>query len=87
MGFLTKLLQAIGFVPSVITAIEHLFKNGSGSQKKDAVMSFLSSALSIADAVAAKEVVDEAGFKSGLSKIVDGVVDVLNASVWAPKAQ
>jgi hypothetical protein len=38
-------------------------------------------------AVAAKEVVDEAGFKSGLSKIVDGVVDVLNASAWAPKAQ
>jgi len=86
MGFLTKLLQVIGFVPAIVNGIETLFRNHSGGQKKDAVMSFLQTALSLSDAVLAKEVVDEAKFKEGLSKVVDGTVECLNASIWA-KAQ
>jgi hypothetical protein len=35
------------------------------------------------DAITDREIVDEAKFKSGLSKIIDGTVDCLNASVWA----
>ena len=35
------------------------------------------------DAITDRQIVDEAKFKSGLSKIIDGTVDCLNASVWA----
>jgi hypothetical protein len=37
------------------------------------------------DAVANKDVVDPDKFQGGLSKIIDGAVDCLNASVWAKK--
>jgi hypothetical protein len=83
MPFLTKLLQAIAFIPNVITALENLLKGHNGSEKKNAAMSFLQGALSITDAVSGKEIVDETLFRSGLSKILDGTVDCLNASVWA----
>ncbi len=46
-------------------------------------MSFVSSALSLTDAVLAKDVVDPERFKDGLGKIIDGVVQCLNASAWA----
>lgn len=83
MNFLSKLLQAIGFIPGIVTTIEGLFAHGSGAQKKDAVMTFLQTALSAGDAVMSREIVDQDKFKSGLSEIVDGVVQCLNASVWA----
>jgi hypothetical protein len=37
------------------------------------------------EAVAAKDIVDEDKFHDGLSKIIDGTVDCLNASLWAKK--
>jgi len=86
MAFLSKLLQAIAFVPGIITSIEGLFSHRSGMEKKDAVISFLEAALSAGDAVMSRDIVDQARFKEGLSKIVDGTVECLNASVWA-KAQ
>jgi len=83
MNFLSKLLQAIGFIPGIVTSIEGLFAHKSGAEKKDAVMSFLQSALSMTDAIANKEIVDEARFKAGLSQIISGTVECFNASVWA----
>ena len=83
MNFLTKLLQAIAFVPGLVSSIEGLFSHRSGTDKKDAVMSFLQTALSTGDAVLSQEIVDQAQFKEGLSKIVDGTVECFNASVWA----
>jgi hypothetical protein len=62
---------------------EGLFGSKSGSEKKDAAMSFLESALSTIDAVAAREIVDAEKFKNGISKIIDGTVECLNASTWA----
>jgi hypothetical protein len=67
----------------VIQLAENLLNGHSGSEKKNAAMSFLQGALSITDAVSGKEIVDETLFRSGLSKILDGTVDCLNASVWA----
>jgi len=46
-------------------------------------MSFLENALQTIDAVAARDIVDPARFKDGISKIVDGTVECLNASTWA----
>ena len=83
MGFLGKLLQGVSFLPSIITGIEGLFAGRSGSDKKSAALGFVSAAFSFTDAVAAKDVVDPEKFSDGLGKIIDGVVQCLNASVWA----
>jgi hypothetical protein len=83
MNFLNQLLRGISFVPALVNGIEGLFGNKSGTQKKDAAMSFLESALATVDAVAAREIVDPAKFKNGISMIIDGTVECLNASTWA----
>jgi hypothetical protein len=46
-------------------------------------MSFLEAALSMSDAVAKREIVDEVKFRAGLEEIISGVVECLNASAWA----
>ena len=74
MNFLSKLLQGISFVPAVVTAIEGLFGGRSGSEKKDAALSFVQAALSLTDAVTNRQIVDEAKFKEGLSKVIDGTI-------------
>lgn len=83
MNFIARLLQAIAFVPNIVTSVEDLFSHKTGADKKDAVMSFLQTALSMTDAVANREIVDEPKFKGGLSQIINGTVECLNASVWA----
>ncbi len=67
----------------VIQLAEGLLAHRSGADKKDAVMSFLQSALSMSDALGEKEIVDEAQFKQGLAQIIAGTVLCFNASVWA----
>jgi len=83
MNFLQKLLQGIAFVPAVVNSIEGLFGNRSGKEKKDSAVSFVSAALQLTEAVANREIVDEEKFKEGLSKVIDGTVECLNASSWA----
>src|SRR5580692_9642651 len=53
-----------------------------GSEKKDAAMSFLQNALAMTDAVATREIINPENFKNGISKIIDGTVECLNASTW-----
>jgi hypothetical protein len=83
MDFLSKLLQGLAFVPAIVNGIEKLFASRSGADKKDAAMSFVQAALSSAEAVASRQIVDEAKFKSGLGLVIDGTVACLNASIWA----
>ena len=83
MNFLNQLLRGIAFIPALVSGIEGLFGSKSGAEKKDAAMSFLENALSTVDAVAAREIVDPDKFKDGVSKIIDGTVECLNASTWA----
>lgn len=83
MNFLNQLLRGIAFVPALVNGIEGLFGGKSGAEKKNAAMSFLESALATVDAVAAREIVDPEKFKDGVSKIIDGTVECLNASTWA----
>jgi hypothetical protein len=85
MDFLAKLLQGIAFVPAVVNGIENLFGGRSGVEKKNAAISFVETALSMAGSIESREIVDEAGFKAGVSTVIDGVVTCLNASVWAKK--
>lgn len=83
MNFLSQLLRGIAFVPALVNGIEGLFGTKSGTQKKDAAMSFLQNALAMTDAVAAREIVDPEKFRSGIGLVIDGVVQCLNASAWA----
>jgi len=83
MDFLSMLLQTIALVPSVVNGIEGLFNHRTGTEKKDAAMSFLETALSMSSAVANRRIVDQQKFKDGLGKVIDGTIDCLNASVWA----
>jgi len=83
MNFLNQLLRGISFIPALVSGIESLFGSKSGAEKKDAAMTFLENALATVDAVAAREILDPEKFKSGISKIIDGTVECLNASTWA----
>jgi hypothetical protein len=76
-------LRGIAFVPAVVHGIEALFGAKSGGDKKEAALSFVGSALSLTEAIANHDIVDEAKFKDGLGKIIDGVVQCLNSSAWA----
>jgi hypothetical protein len=86
MNFLDQVLRGIAFIPALVNGIEGLFGSKSGSEKKNAAMSFLESALATVDAVAAREIVDPEKFKNGISMVVDGAVLCLNASAWAKGA-
>lgn len=83
MNFLAKLLRGVAFIPAVVHGIEALFGRKTGEQKKEAALSFVGAALSITEAIANREIVDDAKFRDGLGKIIDGVVQCLNASAWA----
>ena len=82
MNFLAKLLRGIAFVPAVVHGIEALFGSKSGGDKKEAALSFVGSALSLTEAVINHDILDEVKFKDGLGKVIDGVVQCLNASAW-----
>ncbi len=86
MDFLSQLLRGIAFVPALVNGIEGLFGSKTGAEKKDAAMSFLQNALSMADAIAAREIVDPEKFRTGISEIIDGTVMCLNASTWNRQA-
>lgn len=83
MNFLTQLLRGIAFIPSLVNGIEALFSTKSGSEKKDAAMTFLEHALATVDAVTTREITDPEKFEHGISVIIDGVVECFNASAWA----
>jgi hypothetical protein len=87
MDFLSQLLRGIAFVPALVSGIESLFGSKSGEQKKDAAMSFLENALAAGDAVAAREIINPEQFRSGVSMIIDGTVQCLNASTWCKPQQ
>jgi hypothetical protein len=59
--------------------------NKPGPEKKDAALSFLQNALAMTDAVASRDIVDPEQFKDGISQIIDGTVECLNASTWSKK--
>ena len=83
MGFLSVLLRGISFIPAIVTGIEGLFGNRTGNDKKQAALSFVGAALSMTEAIAQRDIVDEGKFSEGLGKIIDGTVQCLNASAWA----
>jgi hypothetical protein len=83
MNFVGKLLKGIAFVPAIVHGVEALFGTKAGNEKREAALSFVSSALSLTEAVSSHDIADAEKFKDGLGKVIDGVVQCLNASTWA----
>ena len=83
MNFLATLLRSIAFVPAVVQGVESVFGGKAGTDKKEAALNFVASALSITEAVANKDIVNVDQFRGGLGQIIDGTVQCLNASAWA----
>lgn len=82
MDFFKLLLRGFGLLPSVIQSVEAMTESRSGEQKKHAVLSIVSAALHITDALEQKTIVDPEAFSAGLGQVIDGVVACLNASLW-----
>ena len=83
MDWVTKLINGLSFLPAIVNGIEGLFSNRPGVEKKNAALSFLESTLSLSEALSNREIVDDAKFRAGLGKMIDGAVECLNASAWA----
>ncbi|HEX3570729.1 MAG TPA: hypothetical protein VHU44_07890 [Acidobacteriaceae bacterium] len=83
MDFLKLFLRSISLLPSLIQGVESLYGARTGAQKKDAALAIVGSSLNLTDAVTQKHVADAGKFTAGLGLIVDGVVECLNASLWA----
>lgn len=83
MEFMKIFLRSLAFLPAALHGAEALFGEGGGEQKKKAALEVVGAAINITDAVEAKQIVDADRFTAGLSSIIDGVVECLNASVWA----
>jgi hypothetical protein len=83
MNFLAALLRSIAFVPAIVQGVESVFGSKAGADKKEAALNFVSSALSITEAVTNKDIVNVDQFRGGLGQIIDGTVQCLNASAWA----
>jgi hypothetical protein len=69
--------------PAKTVIQESVFGSKSGTEKKDAALNFVASALSITEAMSKKDIVDVEQFRGGLGQIIDGTVQCLNASAWA----
>ncbi|HMF53984.1 MAG TPA: hypothetical protein VK593_06520 [Edaphobacter sp.] len=83
MDFLKIFLRTLAFLPAALHGTEALFGDGGGEQKKKAALELVGATINITDAVTAKQIADPDRFTAGLSSIIDGVVECLNASVWA----
>jgi hypothetical protein len=83
MGFLKLFLRGIALLPSLIQGIEGMFGDKAGAEKKKkAALEIVGAAINVADAIEGRQIADSEGFTDGLGKIIDGVVECLNASVW-----
>jgi hypothetical protein len=82
MNFLKIFLRSVALLPSLVQGVESLFGAKSGSEKKDAVLSIVTAAINVGDAVTQKTIADSTAFSAGLGQVIDGVVACLNASIW-----
>jgi hypothetical protein len=66
-----------------VQGVEALYGAKTGAQKKDAAIAIVGSSINMAGAVSTKQIADSGKFTEGLNLIIDGVVECLNASIWA----
>jgi hypothetical protein len=77
------LLAASPSGPAMTQVSEGLFGHKSGADKKNTALTLVQNTIQATDAIAGKDIVDPGRFQDGLGKVIDGVVQCLNSSVWA----
>ena len=83
MDFLALFLRGVSLLPSIVQGVETMYGAQTGAQKRHAAVELVGAALSVADCVGGKPIVDQEKFTAALGTVVDGIVECLNASVWA----
>ena len=53
------------------------------ADNEDVAVSFVPAALTMTEAIANRQIVDEGKFQEGLGKVIDGTVQCLKSSPWA----
>ena len=82
MSFFEKFAKVISMLPTIIVGVENFLTGLKGDQKQKTVIDFIGTSINLAEAVSEKDIVDQAMFQEGLKQANDGVVKMLNASVW-----
>lgn len=85
MGFVTLLLKVISMLPTIVSGVEAVYSGLKGNEKQKTVIDFVGTSLNIAEAISAKDIVDNNAFQEGLKQANDGIVKMLNASIWYKK--
>ena len=92
-GALAGIVKIIAQIPAIIAFIESISKPDgiqkdalTGPQKHAAVESLVRDAILSSDEFTDKDIADEDMFSEGVNNVIDGIVKMLNASVWQKKA-
>lgn len=80
MDKLLKILNIISAIGSTVAIVEQTA--GAGTDKEADVKLAVTRALQASELVVHRDIVDEKKFWKGIKKINDGIVEVLNSSVW-----
>lgn len=81
LGAVFKILPVV--LPAALEAIklvEKLFGGGKGEDKKGFVVSLVRTLILSAEGIKGEDIVDEDKVAEGAGKVVDGLVDILNAT-------
>lgn len=82
MNILKAIFGIIQILPGLITGIENIFGQKTGQKKQDVTVEMVGNVITGMELVSGKDIIDAAGFQAGLKMVIDGVVQMLNASVW-----
>jgi hypothetical protein len=80
---LSIILKVLTYLPALVTAAENLFPGRKkGAEKFDSVADIVTTVLRASEGLTGKEIVDDDKFNEGVRDVINGVVKILNASVW-----
>lgn len=69
--------------PAMTTVSAGLFGHKAGVDNRNVAMDMAQNTILATDAVAGKDIVDPGRLQQDLRKVIDGVVQCLNSSVWS----
>lgn len=82
MNRLLEALRIINTIPVIIASVESAFGGKSGKEKKEAVQLRVMDMLNASELVTNRDIINQKGFKKGMNKAVDGIVEMMNSSAW-----
>ena len=84
-GFLVTFPTMLRATPATTTIADVVYRADGTPASGVLIISW--PAFSTPDAIANRQIVDDVKFREGISKVIDGTVECLNASLWAKPAQ